>query len=495
MTPLIVFFVTFVVAVGLMAALSAHKPKVPPRRRRTPHESAYLTHNDVAIVAESLLRPATTESDRALGNIHPDWDPTSLREGVVSSGVLPRASEVDEGKPLRYTGLLLHPDGSSVIDYGCLEHPAKRIVQRRLEGLSSSRSWVYLSREDVKNLAHYSFYIAINHGYNERYVYDNYPGWTWGTLYNPLREKAGLESRNGEPTKRYLPEGAVGVVVTKSGDVLLDFGSLLVPEDEQDTSTESSRLTAVSWSPTSPVVIYSPYTGGYLPSYVHRGLAEVLPISGRMSRLHLLDEPGCARLLRHFATLGIKPEHTPSIVTTGDSPLLFDLENIASGLDQLSESWMAGVKLSKPQTIDAHLSRSADRRKEHLAHVEGVLDKTIESLGRAIVIELREYREAPNLASATPGEVRVGCDPENTPVWLVEAARTALEPNFDVQTHTRPAIYLPERFAAPQGRVSALAIHVKSTVLADPKRLAQLSSALASLVITAIPDQPQEVSS
>lgn len=494
MTPLAVSFVTFVVAVGLMAALSAHKPKVPPRRRRTPHESAYLTRNDVAIVAESLLRPATTESDRALGNIHPDWDPTSLREGVASSGVLPRASEVDELKLLRYTGLLLHPDGSSVIDYGCLEHPAKRIVQRRLEGLSSSRSWVYLSREDVKKLAHYSFYIAINHGYNERYVYANYPGWTWDTLYKPLREKAGLESRKGEPTKRYLPEGAVGVVVTKSGDVLLDFGSLLVPENEQNTSAEPSHLTAVSWSPSSPVVIYSPYTGRYLPPYVYRGLAAVLPTSGLLSRLHLLDESGCVRLLRHFATLDLKPEHTPSIVTTGDSPLLFDLKNIASGLDQLSESWMDGVKLPKSQTINAHLSRSADRRKEHITHVEGVLDKTIESFGRAVVIELREYREASDSASATPGEVRVGCDPENTPVWLVEAARTALEPNFDVQTHTRPAIYLPERFSVPLGQVPALAIHVRSTVLADPKRLEQLSSALANLSIMAVPEQSQEVS-
>lgn len=88
----------------------------------------------------------------------------------------------------------------------------------------SERSDIYLSSDAVKDLAHYSHLIPLNHGFSQDYVDRNYPGWKWNELLPVL-----ISTDRYDRTARALRSNLVGVVFTVEGDVIDDDGSLVHP--------------------------------------------------------------------------------------------------------------------------------------------------------------------------------------------------------------------------------------------------------------------------
>ena len=53
-----------------------------------------------------------------------------------------------------------------------------------------------LSRADLEGIMHYGHWIAVFKGLHEKFVEDNYPGYTWASLIRELRERDVLVRRS-----------------------------------------------------------------------------------------------------------------------------------------------------------------------------------------------------------------------------------------------------------------------------------------------------------
>jgi len=88
----------------------------------------------------------------------------------------------------------------------------------------TERRDIYLSRNAVKDLAHYAHLIPITQGFSRDFVHKNYPGWEWNDLLPVL-----LSSGRYDKETRTLRRDLVGVVFTAEGEVIEDDGSLVHP--------------------------------------------------------------------------------------------------------------------------------------------------------------------------------------------------------------------------------------------------------------------------
>lgn len=94
---------------------------------------------------------------------------------------------------------------------------------------AAERSAVYLSRDDVIELAHYAHPLPVTRGHSRRFVADRYPGWQWNDLLPVIHRHVPLSRRPGEFSERHLPQGVVGVLVFDDATVVVDDGSLTHP--------------------------------------------------------------------------------------------------------------------------------------------------------------------------------------------------------------------------------------------------------------------------
>ena len=62
--------------------------------------------------------------------------------------------------------------------------------------MNSLQDKLVLSRSDLEEILHYGHWIAVFKGLHEKFVADNYPGYTWATLIQELRESDVLVRRS-----------------------------------------------------------------------------------------------------------------------------------------------------------------------------------------------------------------------------------------------------------------------------------------------------------
>jgi len=62
--------------------------------------------------------------------------------------------------------------------------------------LNSPQDKLVLSRADLEGIMHYGHWIAVFKGLHEKFVADNYPGYTWASLIRELRERDVLVRRS-----------------------------------------------------------------------------------------------------------------------------------------------------------------------------------------------------------------------------------------------------------------------------------------------------------
>ena len=53
-----------------------------------------------------------------------------------------------------------------------------------------------LSRTDLEGIMHYGHWISVSKGLHEKFVADNYPGYTWASLIGELSERDVLVRRS-----------------------------------------------------------------------------------------------------------------------------------------------------------------------------------------------------------------------------------------------------------------------------------------------------------
>ena len=62
--------------------------------------------------------------------------------------------------------------------------------------MNSPQDKLVLSRADLEGIMHYGHWIAVFKGLHEKFVADNYPGYTWASLIGELRERDVLVRRS-----------------------------------------------------------------------------------------------------------------------------------------------------------------------------------------------------------------------------------------------------------------------------------------------------------
>lgn len=194
--------------------------------RITTRRDVYLSYEDMHTMAR-LYRASPDEADKVSDvqaeQRHLGWTTLEALAALTREGVV----HLDPVAVSNCAGVWLRPSGAvlTVLTESDREHVLAEAVRAVEAGRRDSH--VYLSRQDVCDLAHHNFYIPINRGYHVRYVERRYPGWTWEGIHGSLQNSGYLHRQSqSEVSPRHLPDGAVGVLIGRDGSVTLDDGSL-----------------------------------------------------------------------------------------------------------------------------------------------------------------------------------------------------------------------------------------------------------------------------
>lgn len=387
-------------------------------------------------------------------------------------------------KVVECAGVWLEPDGSVKIE--------PRSEKKSSAGLDAApEDAVYLSRQDVLDLAHYIYYIAINHGYHQRHVDERYPGWGWSQLYPVLRERAPLFSRPSDVGRRHLPPGVVGALVYRDGRVLLDDGSLehaakVAAWARGKGKRLSDQCVLLRQNDQSPVIVHAPHTSRHVPSAVRREL--LLDNAGLRAELAAVTDAGVLQVLECLTY------PYPTIVTAAMSRLVFDPERFPVG-DPMENAGLGIVYRKRSDGGVLRRELSEGRMDWYLAQyraytesMERVVGRALEQFGVAIILDLHSYPREPHAhedPDAPRPEVCIGTDEQHTPAWLRDAAVAAFEGAFTVEMNTPfSGAYVPGRFHGSSEPVLSVMIEVRRDVLARsgvPSDMAHRIAHLGSL--------------
>jgi hypothetical protein len=208
-----------------------------PKQRKTAlaalpasaRRDVFLSRGDLlAIVKFGRIKAGSSGNapDTMAAQRHPGWSTMEAlcalsRENVVTM------TPVDA---IDCVGVWLRPSGSViVVPVGVDPGEVLRQVLRAAEE-GSRASHVYLSRQEVYDLARHNAVVPVTRGYHYRHVERRYPGWSWDELYGALRRSGHLFRHDGQKAPScHLPEGSVGALISRTGEVVLDDGSLEHP--------------------------------------------------------------------------------------------------------------------------------------------------------------------------------------------------------------------------------------------------------------------------
>jgi len=72
-------------------------------------------------------------------------------------------------------------------------------AERTKPPVDTSRFRMHVTREEADRLLHYGHPIPVSHGFTDRYVRENYPGWNWNQLVRILEVPGLVVGRGGTP--------------------------------------------------------------------------------------------------------------------------------------------------------------------------------------------------------------------------------------------------------------------------------------------------------
>jgi N-formylglutamate deformylase len=349
---------------------------------------------------------------------------------------------------------------------------------------------VYLSRHDVRALAHYAFYIPINRGFHRDHVNRHYPGWTWEQLYPVLRDKARLRRSPGAFSAAHLPEPYVGVFVYRDGSVVLDDGSI---EHPAKTMAEAGRtglrlaeqVRSTDMWVSSPVIVHAPHTSRHIPSAVRR---DIIVSDTELTReLDAVTDAGVAQLVNRVRARNYRPLY----VEAAFSRLVFDPERFVEN-EPMGAVGLGVVYTMRSDGTPLRRALDDDRRgwyraqyDAYTASIERIVEHTIADRGQAVIVDLHSYPAGPlpyeDQTAARP-EVCIGTDSFHTPAALESAALAAFS-EFDVALNTPfSGSYVPGRLYRTERRVSSIMVEIRRDVLADEAGAVRIERCVTELV-------------
>lgn len=352
---------------------------------------------------------------------------------------------------------------------------------------------IYLSRQEVFSLANHSFYIPVGRGYNLSHVWDNYPGWSWPELYNPLAQNGHLRRwDSNEVSARHLPKGFIGVLISRSGEVVLDDGSVDHPARTQSQrrsrrfrwSRPDTRLRlpeqcsvrgVADWLPSdSPVVIHAPHTSSHVPSAVRQEL--LLDDDELLDELKAVTDAGLEDVIQLL--LDLPHGKMPAVVSATLSRLVFDPERFAEG--DPAEAVGHGLVYTKrsngsPLRDDLSPKRLDWYKSQHRTYTEfceSFVSQSVKKFGCSVILDLHSYSKDPfeceNKSLSRP-ELCVGVDSFHTPAWLEEAVMSVFSPHFEVAKNTPfSGSYVPGGLYHSDDRVFSVMLEFRRDVLETP---------------------------
>ncbi len=359
-----------------------------------------------------------------------------------------------------------------------------RPIARRVVAVSDrSEPHIYLSRQDVSDLAHHNVCTQFDSRHRRRHVAHRYPGWSWEEIHDALQQSGHLRRHGNQAVPSlHLPEGFIGVLINRVGEVVLDDGSLVHPAREQSWARQDGRRLSehcafrgfAAWS---PVIVHAPHTSLHIPASVRAEL--LLDDEGIRNELATMTDAGVAEVLDYLNAL--PAEVRPAIVAALMSRLVFDPERFPAG----DEMEAVGMGLVYTHRADGTLLRSEitpERlewyRAQHRAYTESlerVVDSTLERFDTAVIIDLHSYPRDPlgyEDSTRPRPEVCIGTDAFHTPQWLLDATEAALTARFETAVNTPFAgAYVPGRFYRRDPRVHSVMLEFRRDTLENSEGL------------------------
>ena len=506
--------VTGLAAVGVLVALwvcqnligragRAARRSRTARRKVTVSPVRVADRRDVFLSRDDLLEIARfgrtaqgssgTATDTKAALRHPGWRTLDVLDRLLRTKVVSMRSATATATAIECQGVWLRPSGVVLVVRAseCRDEVLAQAIRSAEE--AASETHIYLSRQDVFDLAHGNFNIPIKHGYHHRHVERRYPGWSWNELHGALHKGRYLaRKKQAAVPASHLPAGFVGVLIARDGTVVLDDGSLEHPArtrswERRDRWRLSEHCEFRGPGRPSPVIIHAPHTSRHIPDSVRAEL--LLDERELVDELAAMTDSGVTDVLDHL--LRLAGGAAPTVVAATMSRLVFDPERFPVG-DEMEAVGMGLVYTRRADGSPLRAEPAPERldwyRAQHRAYTE-TLERVVESAvgqyGTAVVIDLHSYPKDPlnyeDHTRARP-EVCIGTDPVHTPEWLLTAATEIFKDEFDVGINTPfSGAYVPGRFYGTDQRVLSVMIEVRRDVLDDPARLERVAAAVQDL--------------
>jgi N-formylglutamate deformylase len=349
---------------------------------------------------------------------------------------------------------------------------------------------IYLSGHDVLRIAHHAHWIPIGRGFTRQFMDQDFPGWTFNSIYPRLIGAGVLTRRPGEFSERHLPEGIIGVEIDRRGSVAVDDGSSrsaarLASWDRNGGERVSEHL-AVSrpWS-IERVIVHVPHAATHIPATERPSI--LLSDTALTRELRASTDQGTAAVARRLDRVA---DVTVAAATL--SRLVFDPERFATG--DPAESTGRGLVYTR--TADGGRLRDEPddssmtwHREQHLRYtrsMEHLVRRAIDRHGRALIVDLHSYPFAPQAhedPTADRPDVCIGTDPHHTPGRLVDAALTAFGSGFAVRLDTPySGSYVPGAMHLSDAPVESIMIEVRRDVLRTSAGRDRVADAIGEII-------------
>lgn len=354
---------------------------------------------------------------------------------------------------------------------------------------------IYLSGHDVMRIAHHAHWIPIGRGFTRQFMEQNFPGWSFNSIY-PRLLNAGVLTRHGDEfSARHLPNGIIGVEVDRLGWVTADDGSSrsaarLASWERNGGDRVSEHLSVTRpWSIESTIV--------HIPH-----AATLIPAAERTSIL--LSDTALSRELRASTDQGTTAvaqrlgSTAATVATATLSRLVFDPERFA--IDDPTEATGRGLVYTRTadgrplrhDPDDTSMSWHRGQHRLYTRSMEHVVREAIERHGRALIIDLHSYPESPQAhEDPTRGrpEVCIGTDPHHTPPTLVDLARSVFSPTFTVGIDTPySGAYVPGSLHLSDAPVQSIMIEVRRDVLRSAAGRDRIAAAIGWMIDRRVSD-------
>lgn len=352
---------------------------------------------------------------------------------------------------------------------------------------------IYVSAHDIYRLAHYAHWIPATRGMIAPFMAATFPGWTHNQLYGVIARSGLITAGHNDFSKRHLPWGVIGVEVDRAGNVTPDDGSSTSRARTESWTRNNGQRISEHLSVRTPfprsVIVHLPHSSRLIPTAERPNL--ILSDSALRRELTASTDSWVATIAS-----GLEAHRRDVTTATATlSRLVVDPERFPVG--DPAEQWGRGVVYTSTATgrpLRAPLS--ADERSRYLEHhrlytasMENLVDTTIASHGRTLIVDLHSYPVAPhryeNPERRRP-EICIGIDQHHTPDALLTAALDAFSPTYDTAINEPySGTYVPSRHYQSDTPVASIMIEIRRDMLRTSSKRRHIVAAIDTMLASA----------